>query len=151
MCIIVDANKLGGFLGEPPHDEAAPIRKWLERHSGSGVIVYSNGGKFACELGGKAEKKLRTYVQAGKARLEPADRFEDDEEFLRKSGLLRSDDPHVLALARTSGARLLYTGDEKLVADFKNAALIRRPRGKVYSSAANASLLTPSICRRRQS
>ena len=148
MCIIVDANRLGGFLGEPPHEEAVPIHKWLERRSGSGMIVYSTGGKFAGELGAKARKKLSAYVQAGKARLEPADRFADDEDVLRSSGLLRSDDPHVLALARASGARLLYTGDEKLVADFKNAALISQPRGKVYSNAANAGLLTSSTCRR---
>lgn len=148
MCIIVDANRLGGFLGEPPHEEAAPIHKWLERRSGAGVIVYSTGGMFASELGAKAREKLSAYVQAGKARLEPADRFSDDENFLRDSGLLRSDDPHVLALARASGARLLYTGDEALVADFKDAALISRPRGKVYSSAANAGLLTSSTCRR---
>ena len=30
MCIIVDANKLGVFLGERPHEDSEPIRQWLD-------------------------------------------------------------------------------------------------------------------------
>ena len=146
MCIIVDANKLGEFLANPPNDDAAPIRQWLERPNGAGTLVYSTGGKFAGELGRRARTRLAVYAQAGKARLVPTHRFSDDVDTLRTSGRLRSDDPHVLALARVSGARLLYTGDQNLIADFKDRYLIRSPRGKVYSSAANAHLLTPSVC-----
>ena len=146
MCIIVDANKLGEFLASPPNDDAMPIRQWLERPNGAGTLVYSTGGKFAGELGRNARTKLAVYAQAGKARLVAAHRFSDDADRLRASGQLRSDDPHVLALARASGARLLYTGDQDLIADFKDSSLIRDPRGKVYSSAANVNLLTPSAC-----
>ena len=39
-----------------------------------------------------------------------------------------------------------YTGDPDLVADFKNKRLVDGPRGKVYSSAANANLLTKAAC-----
>ena len=151
MCIIVDANKLGEFLANPPNDDAVPIREWLERHSGAGVLVYSTGGKFDGEIGRKARTKLADYARAGKARLVPTHRFSDDVDTLRTSGRLRSDDPHVLALARASGARLLYTGDRNLMADFKDKDLIRRPRGQVYSSAANADLLTPSVCAKPKS
>ena len=63
---------------------------------------------------------------------------------------LRSDDPHVLALARTAGVRLLYTGDRDLMADFKNKELIDRPRGRVYTGAANAPLLTAVACAGRR-
>lgn len=62
----------------------------------------------------------------------------------------RSDDPHVLALARATGVRLLYTGDPGLIADFKDKKFIDQPRGKVYSSAANAQLLTRTVCSRRR-
>ena len=146
MCIIVDANRLGTFLGDPPNEEAAPIRHWLERTRRPGTIVYSTGGGFKKELGNKAREKLEAYVRAGRARIVPADQFKDDEEHLRASSDPRSDDPHVLALARASGARLLYTGDGDLMRDFKNPKLIRQPRGKIYSGAANANLLTASAC-----
>ena len=146
MCIIVDANKLGGFLAELPQEEAAPIRRWLDRRTGAGILVYSTGGKFADELGYNAKRKLADYSRAGKARFVPENRFAKDEAELKASGELRSDDPHVLALARASGARLLYTGDNKLIADFGNRRIIQKPRGKVYSGAANADLLTNRVC-----
>ena len=145
--MIVDANKLGKFLADPPDEDALPIHNWLYRRGGAGTLVYSTGGKFDGELGAKARRRLADYARAGKARLVSADRFAEDEAKLTASGQLRSDDPHMLALARASGARLLYTADQALIADFKNSSLIRSPRGKVYSSAANANLLTSSLCR----
>ena len=57
------------------------------------------------------------------------------QEFETKKAM-ESDDPHVLGLALVSGARLLYTNDQKLQQDFKNSALIR-PRGKVYTTLVN--------------
>ena len=146
MCIIVDANKLGVFLAEPPHADAVPIRQWLDRPAGVGALVYSTGGKFADELGSKAKRKLADYRRAGRARLVAASRFAEDEAELKASGRLRSDDAHVLALARVSGARLLYTADQDLIEDFKDHHLIQRPRGKIYSGAANADLLTNNVC-----
>ena len=146
MCMIVDASRLGKFLADPPDEDAFPIRKWLDRRSGAGTLVYSTGGKFKDELGGKARRMLAGYAQAGKARLVPAARFAKDEAELRTSDQLQSDDPHVLALARESGVRLLYTGDDDLMADFKNRRLIHTPRGKIYSGAGNANLLTSQAC-----
>ncbi|MYN63918.1 MAG: hypothetical protein F4X11_02640 [Acidobacteria bacterium] len=143
MCIIVDANRLGAFLADPATEDAAPIRNWLDR---GGRIVYSTGGAFATEVGYRTRAKLLSYAQAGKAKLIPADQFAEDERAMRDSTDRRSDDPHVLALARWTGVRLLYTGDPGLIADFKNKKLVDRPRGKVYSRAANASLLTRTAC-----
>lgn len=146
MCIIVDANQLGRFLAEPPDSDATPIRQWLDRSRGGGVLVYSTSGKFAKEIGPKARIKLANYARAGKARLVPADRLAEEEERLRTSGQLRSDDAHVLALARESRARVLFTADQDLIADFTDHRLITNPRGKVYSGAANADLLARSTC-----
>ena len=143
MCIIVDANRLGKLLAEPPDEDAVPIRQWLED---GGILVYSTSGKFARELGAKARRQLANYGRAGRARLIAAERFADEERRLQQDEQLKSDDPHVLALALASGARLLYTGDKRLVADFKDAKLISKPRGRVYSSAANADLLSPTTC-----
>ena len=47
-------------------------------------------------------------------------------------GAVKSDDPHIIALAQVSGARLLYSNDKSLQQDFKNKDLINNPRGKVY-------------------
>lgn len=144
MCIIVDANRLGAFLADPATSDAAPIRNWLDRRGGR--IVYSTGGAFAKEVGRPTRAKLLTYVRAGKATLIPPGQFADDERALSENTDLRSDDPHVLALARWTRVRLLYTGDANLIADFKDKKLIDRPRGKVYSTAANAGLLTKAAC-----
>lgn len=145
MCIIVDANKLGVFLAEPAGEDYRPIRRWLDR--GAGSIVYSTGGKFRTEIRGRARARLAEYVRAGKARRIPEDRFADDERGLENRPYLRSDDPHVLALARAAGVRLLCTADSKLVEDFKDRRFIDGPRGRVYSGARNAALLTGSACR----
>ena len=144
MCIIVDTNKLGAFLADPADEDSRPIRKWLDR--GAGSIVYSTGGKFAQEIRGRVKARLASYVRAGRAKLIPESRFADDERKLKNRADLRSDDPHVLALARAAGARLLYTADGDLISDFKDKNFIDRPRGKVYSGAHNAKLLTGSVC-----
>ncbi len=145
MCMIIDANRLGVFLSDQMAEDAKPIHGWLNK--GWGNLVYSTGGAFADEICGRSRKKLAGYAQAGRATVIPAGEFEEDEQQLRDNEAVRSDDPHVLALARLSGARVLYTGDHALTQDFKDKQLIDKPRGKVYSSAKNANLLTQSTCK----
>ena len=144
MCIIVDANKMGIFLAVPVREEVAPIYDWLHRHAGK--IVYSTGGKFAAEMGERTKQKLFRHAQAGRAKLIPAQEFAADEEHLQTNQFMRSDDPHVLALARFSRARVLYKSDSALIQDFKNKQLIDKPRGRVYSRPTNAGLLTALTC-----
>ncbi len=144
--MIVDANMLAEFLGDPIKYDAAPIHDWLDRRRGS--LVYSTGGQYGAELSRSPnlKRKLEDYARRGRARVIPAEELANDERELARSADLRSDDPHVLALARTSGARLLYTADKELIADFKNKALIDKPRGKVYSGVSNRRLLTRTVC-----
>ena len=144
MCMIVDANRLGRFLADPPDEDVAPLRNWIE--SGKGRMVYSTGGQFAKETGGKARQRLGEYYRAGRARLISHDDFAEIEQDLRGDHRLRSDDPHILALARASGARLLFSGDPDLIKDFKSPQIINSPRGKVYSGVGNAGLLRLSHC-----
>lgn len=143
--MIVDASRLGTFLADPIHDDAAPIRDWLDRRGGR--IVYSTEGKFAGEVVGRARARLAAYAQAGKAIYVPAERFLEYARDLEP--LIRSNDSHVLALAKATGVRLLYTGDPDLIRDFKDKQFIDNPRGKVYSGAGNTRLLTRSACTRR--
>lgn len=149
MCIIVDTDRIDLLLKEPPGDDTRPILRWLWR--GHGSIVYSTGGGFSTEVQKRAKARFREWARAGWARVVPAETFEEDELALRADPLLKSEDAHVLALARASGARLLYTGDGNLMDDFRNKRLIDRPRGRIYSRASNADLLTASACRSRRS
>ena len=142
--MIIDANKLGVFLSDEMAEDAKPIHGWLSK--GWGNLVYSTGGGFADEVGGRSRAKLARYAQAGRATVIPASAFEDDERQLADNAAVRSDDSHVLALARYSGARVLYTGDTALIGDFKKKQLIDKPRGKIYSGAKNARLLTRTTC-----
>ena len=144
MCIIVDASRMGDFIN-PKHDDSAPIRKWLQN---GGKLVFSTGGGFTYEVGAskKYKQKLVEYLRSGRAVLIPCEKFASDEEFLKNSNLLNSNDPHVLALARYTGTRLLFTGDSQFIQDFKNSKVINKPRGKVYSNSTNANLLTGSVC-----
>ena len=118
MCIIVDANRLGDFLADPTKPDSAPIRKWLD--GGGGRIVYSTGGELAKEVGNRLRLKLRDYVRAGKANVVPAAEFAAVENHLMPFVNRRFNDAHVLALARATGVRLLYTHDADLMAHFKD-------------------------------
>ncbi len=54
---------------------------------------------------------------------------------------LRSDDPHIVALALSSGCRLLFTHDQLLIDDFTDVDIVPRPRGKIFKYAAHVKLL----------
>jgi len=69
-----------------------------------------------------------------------ADSLVDDEaRTLSKEACCRSNDEHVLALARLGGARLLYSRDEALREDFKDVRLLANPRGKLYPETKGAA------------
>ena len=146
MCLIVDANRLSQFL-DPLDQDSSPLRRWVE--AGKGRVVYSVEGKFAAEISAKAKEKFAAYRRDGRAILVREKEFGCEETLLTASSEMLSDDPHVLALARATGTRLLYTTDQDLIADFKNKKLIDVPRGKVYSGAQNAALLTKQLCKLR--
>ena len=143
MCLIVDANKVGEFFGEPPSEEAAPIREWLENRDGK--LVYCDVGKYAQELK-EHNEKLRNLYRNGQADLIEIG-ISEEQEKLEKLNICTSDDIHILALARVGGARLLYTGDKALIKDFTNKAIIDDPRGKIYSGAKNKRLLKRGVCK----
>lgn len=144
MCIIIDTNKLHDFLTETK--EAKPIRNWIITKGGK--IVYSTYGTLGQELKSqKAEIRFQDMSRSGQATFIQNHKVEAEQDRLEKSGNCRSNDAHVLALAKASGARLLYTGDRDLIADFKDKKIINRPGGRIYSDARNKDLLTANVCR----
>ena len=64
-----------------------------------------------------------------------------EESLVVSTGLCVSDDPHIIALARVSGARTLCSNDNNLHTDFKNQRLLSHPRGGVYQNANHGHLL----------
>ncbi len=143
MCVIVDTNKFAAFC-DLADEEANPLRKWVDE---AGSIAYSTHSEFAVETTREWEEQIKMHVRRGSVKLVPPDTLSPEIELIKRSGYCRSDDWHILALARVAGARLLYTSDKNLTMDFKNKAIISGPRGKVYSSKNHKSLLRKGICR----
>jgi rRNA-processing protein FCF1 len=54
---------------------------------------------------------------------------------------LKSNDDHIIALARASGARVLLSNDRDLWDDFRNNKLLSRPPGRIYRKRAHSHLL----------
>ena len=138
MCAIVDANVVSEVFGSnlPPAGEK--FFDWLNKGSGRLIV----GGKLLEELEqGSAE--FRRWGQeaqlAGKMKIVNRSEVDARTEQIQSEGTIRSDDPHVIALAQISRARLLYSNDGNLQQDFKNKSLIDDPRGKVYSTSEDGS------------
>lgn len=142
MCLIIDANCAAKFASG--HREAAPIAIWLVKKSGRLVVggtklkgEYNRVAKFA--------GLLAQLSAAGKIKFASDSDTDRLEQELSDSGLLISDDPHILALARVSGARVLYSNDQNLHADFCSGAMLT-PRGSVYQNETHAHLLAKAVC-----
>lgn len=140
MFLIVDANCASQALCANPTHDFQPI------------ISAISDGRRKVVVGGSKQKEeykrlvnvwrfLRVLDQSGRAHLIEDSRVDIEQEFLEANVPMKSDDPHVLALARVSGARLLCSKDKELHADFRNKAIIDQPRGKIYQNASHASLL----------
>lgn len=141
MCVIVDASVASLVFRDPPDADFQAVFDWLSHRGANGCVVY--GGSLAAELAcvAGARRYLRALQQAGRARHIPDSAALPEEECVVRCGLCKSNDPHVVALARVSGARTLCSRDTDLHRDFKNPALVSRPRGCVYQTAEHRHLL----------
>ena len=97
------------------------------------------GGRLRSELSdcGRNQSFLRAYNQLrlnGRVRDITDSVVDAETETLAASQVCRSNDAHVLALARMSGARLLYTNDQALQQDFGDPQIVANPRGRVYTT-----------------
>lgn len=155
MCAIVDANVASEVFGSslPPAGER--FFEWLNKGSGRLVV----GGKLLeeLEMGSADFRRWGQQAQlAGRMRIVSKREVDARTEQIQREGKISSDDPHVIALAQVSGARLLYSNDGDLQKDFGNGELIDDPRGKVYSTRRDKSfqrshdrlLKNKNLCRR---
>lgn len=156
MCAIADANISHEIFGANRPRAGEEFFSWIQ--CGPGRLVA--GGKLFEELRASGEG-FRVWanqaVLAGRLI-----RLNDEQVEKRTSEIenlenTKSDDPHVLAVAQIGGARLLYSNDRGLHADFRNKDLIDGPRGKVYSTLVNSDftddhrdMLRKSVCQHRK-
>ena len=148
----MDAHRWHEMFSRDRSPAADGFRQWLGRKQGFLVL----GGELRREVAKGRSGKRRVQDLQNRGQLVPVRDAEVDAEAQRieQGGKLRSDDPHILALARVSGARLLYTNDRDLQKDFRNSRLLRD--GRVYTTVTNAKfdrrkkvLLRSHRCRRR--
>jgi len=138
MCAIVDANVAYEVFGSDRPPAGERFFDWLSGPHGQLVV----GGKLRDELARDRRfvQWLRSALRNGRARSVADEAVEGHTAQLRRDGVCKSNDLHVLALALVSGARLLYTNDTALIDDFGNREIVASPRGKIYTTAMNADV-----------
>lgn len=138
MCAIVDVNVASEVFGNPRPPAGRVFLEWLESPRGQLVV----GGRLRAELSRNARLLgwLKSATRFGRVRTVSDDDVDERENRLRREGVCTSNDEHVLALALVSGARLLYTNDNALIADFKNREIVADPRGRVYTTARSTAV-----------
>jgi len=140
MLLIVDANCANETLCSNPSPDFKPVMSAIV-HGKRKIVVGGSKQKAEYQRLIGVWRFLRSLDQAGRALMINDGKVDFEQAYLEKNIPMASDDPHVLALARVSGARLLCSYDQALHADFCNKAIIDRPRGKVYQNAGHARLL----------
>ena len=138
MCLILDVNCLHKVFPVADKD-FLPIKDAIT--SGNAKLVY--GGKKLLGEYSKAAIAWRMIValdRAGRTRKVNDSEVDAKENELTAAGQLQSDDPHVIALAIVSNARLLCSRDTNLHADFTNPDVLQ-PRGSVYQNASHKHLI----------
>ena len=132
MCAILDASVVSQVFGTkcPPAGKA--FFDWIAHRHGRLIV----GGKLERELArnGRFRLWIRDALLSGKARRIALKQVNEVADQLTRDGTCRSNDPHVIALAQLSGARLLYSNDKKLNDDFLNSKLVPPPFGNVYTT-----------------
>ena len=141
MCIVVDANMFGAFK-DPANENMESVWNWLRKKNGK--IAYSNTKKFEeeWERGGMTSL-IKLLRQSGQLKEIPPQEVEAKENELNRIDTIRSDDPHIIALAIIANVKVLVSNDRTLHEDFKNRNLVG---GRVYQTKSHSRLLRKDTC-----
>lgn len=145
MCIVVDPPTFVHMLktDDPEHAQFLPVWDWVSNGPGKFVM---GGTKYAHEL--RAVKSvLRALVELEKRRKiirkthEEVDKEEATVKLIESS--TDFDDPHLVALVRTSGCRLVCTRDLRSHRFLRSTSMYASPqhRPSLYTRAKNRNLL----------
>ena len=175
MCLILDANSLTKFKNRD--EDMEPVWYWLRRKNGK--IVYSDTEKFRSEWEHRSgielmrglleedglnpsslisigwDQLMRQLQRRDKLRLVSAQDVQEKVDELERAGILRSDDPHIIALAMIANVKVLVVErtyddprrpegqgrDSNLQEDFKTLL-----GGKVYQTKSHSRLLRNDTC-----
>jgi predicted nucleic acid-binding protein len=140
MCIIIDANVANEFAVNS--EDSKPILSLLIKKK---LRLVCDGNLKLEWQKTRLSRLYRELLLAGSLR-----EYSDSEILMEKfkidERVARSNDLHVLRLAKCSGARILFSKDVKLHSDFKNTKLIPTPKGKVYQGTQHSHVLTEELC-----
>jgi len=138
--IIVDVNAAHKVFAKPPRKQWKDLQESLTRGKPFDVVAV-HGGELTREYQGK--ELWQTCIElnrTGRMRLFKDSLVDGETQAVRNLGICKSNDTHVIALARVSHCRLLCSQDRSLQQDFKNQRLIN-PRGSVYGGNSHNHLL----------
>ena len=143
-CRIFSFKDNSEFKWEFPktNEDMKPIHKWID--SGVGRLIHSNHERIKNEFyhNGRMREYLTKRIQYGKVKFIEKDKVERAMGEIRKEHKkIKSDDLHILGLARASGTKLLCSNDHNLCYDFKKII-----KGKIYNRRVDKRLLTRNIC-----
>ena len=141
MCIVMDANMFGTFKN-PTDENMEPVWNWLRKKNGK--IAYSNTNKFEEEWErGGVTGLIKLLRQSGQLKEIPSQEVEAKEDELNRTGAIRSNDSHIIALAIIANVKVLVSNDRRLHEDFKNRDLVG---GSVYQTKSHSRLLRKDTC-----
>lgn len=144
FCLIVNTNMLH-WLTETSEDNSTIVIGFLKNQRGKLYI----GGKLKHEFPPRLRSWLAEGIRAGWI-VNVSDREVDQETAcLLDRPELESDDHHVVALARVSGARVLVSCDGDLRDDFRDRNLISQPPGKLLPFNSDKARVRKFLQQRR--
>jgi predicted nucleic acid-binding protein len=136
MCIILDANCVGLFVSGDPSME--PVSEYLKK---KGHLVFGGSKlKLEYERHNKFNRILIELLRTGQLLRLQTDAVDKKEIEIRHEVSTQSDDPHILAIAALSNARVLVSHDQPLHRDFTTTKFFK-PKGKIYQDETHAHLL----------
>ena len=130
MCVIIDADVVNSATTSTATEAG---RKFLEMISNGRLRLVIGGSRLNEEYSrcnAEFKKWLSRAIRTGHA-FRIADETIDVEEAQMKNLTRKSCDTHVLALARISGTRLVFTNDRRLQADCKS---LLEPSARIYTT-----------------
>ena len=147
MCVVIDTCTFSDAFSSPPQPAYRPLIEWLTRTDSDGSAAIG-GTKYRAEIGmhGQAIRFFARLARAGRTNDVDNVVVDAEENRLVQTGACVSNDQHVIALVRKSGARSVCTEDSGLMTDVKNRTLVNGPRGRVYRTANHAHLLHHDRC-----
>lgn len=142
MCLIVDNSIRDRVFFKSDDDDFRDLHSCFKGNLRPLVIIIY-GGQLRREYLQRKDmiEQLAELDRKGQARIIKDAEVDKETMLVKASRLCRSNDAHIIALARVARVRLLAADDNRLKRDFKNKALIDDPRGKVYDRRNHDALL----------